>query len=55
MQIPLQFQILANPVAYNTGNCLSLYGNLPINGNLPIEAKGIPNTLQIFTGKRQIN
>ena len=38
MEIPVSFQLLANPLTY-TGNM----GNLPNNGNLPIEAKGIPD------------
>ena len=42
MEIPVSFQLAANPLAY-IGNCLSIYGNLPKNGNLHIEAKGIPD------------
>ena len=39
MQIPLQFQLLADP----PGIAYASMGNLPINGKFPIEAKGIPN------------
>ena len=39
MEIPLSFQLSANPSAYSIG----YMGNLPKNGNLPIEAKGIPD------------
>ena len=38
MEIPLSFQLSANPSAY-----IGYVGNLPKNGNLPIEAKGIPD------------
>ena len=38
MEIPVSFQLLANP-----GIALASMGNLPKNGNLPIEAKGIPD------------
>ena len=41
MQIPMKFQLPANHLAY-TRNGLSLYGEFTENGNLPIEAKGIP-------------
>ena len=42
MEIPVLLQLPANYFAY-TGNCFSFMGNLPKNGNLPIEAKGIPD------------
>ena len=40
MEIPVSFQLPANPLAY-TGIASASMGNLPKNGNLPIEAKGI--------------
>ena len=43
MEIPVSFQLPANPLAYNR-NASASVDNLPKNGNLPMEARGIPNT-----------
>ena len=46
----MSFQLPANPLAYIWNSSLSM-GNLPTNGNLPIEAKGkVP-----FVGKLPID